>query len=1256
MADRNQQSPRQGVHLSQVYPKNDETETDVDIIAIHGLDTKSPDTWIWRSSNPNRNINWLQDQEMLPTAFPKARIFTINWPASLFKERSTIEMKITELARSLLLSIQSRPGADDSRPVLFIASCLGGIVLIQAIVIAARSEKEYNSLSRAIGGIVFLATPFRGTAFQDIAEAAVTFLKSYARLGGKQVTELLDSVKASTCFLEDLVGEFTQTCQQRDQPYELAIFYENKKGNLLRKLPLPSRFADILSKPKLLVDSSSARLDIVTNPIPLARRHNQMNKFYGPDDPGYIAVTDRVRITLRAIYENRLIDKADAWICNEHYTADMLKIDRLSGEQLSMDQCYINLAITERPDRDVAYSKGSKIDSFSLLARLKIKTPDKDIQVELKTLFDPRKGPNGHTIQPRRIFIRGRAGVGKTTLCKKIVHDFKTHKNSKDRKDPMWNDLFDRVLWVPLRNLKRKPDKGYNLEGLFLRDFFLKTPTREHLAKELERELDVTKSGRTLFVLDGLDEVSEGLDKDNDMHQFLKFLLEQPNVIITSRPLARFSYNLHPDLELETIGFYPDQVNTYIDKAFTDPATAKIDPKAGQIRSFLQDHWLIQGLVRIPIQLDALCYTWKKSSLSEAAPETMTAMYQAIEHRLWKKDILRLEKVYDGKLLTQSFIQEASRVKIEGFVKDEISFLEYLAFSGLHNDTIDFVTEHRNAIADHFVPGLLLDQTLPCLSFLRRSNPSAEDYHFLHLTYQEYFAARYFIRQWTSRQDLKWLELKTQETRRGRPVYNQDNAVSYLQKHKYNARYNVFWRFVAGLLDAVEGNETLHFFQRIEDEPRDLLGPVHQRLVMYCLSEIAPSQQTPEFSRLQEHLKGQLKQWLLFECNFDFNKAGYSHLAAEMEFPEKFLEDILQKESEDIKWKILNSLVGRPRLSQAIIRLVASYLGNDVSIRLKTAALGMFQRHYLALSEEVVQAIAALLKDPDKDIRSAAAKTLGMGSALPEGVVQAIAALLKDPDKHIMLAAIKALRNQLTISKEIAQAIAVLLKDPDNDIRSAAAWSLRSLSALPEEIIQTIAALLKDPDRDVRSAAAWALSTQSVLPEIIQTIAALLKDPDGYIRRAASLALSRQSALPNEIVQAIVALLKDPDRYTREAAATALSNQSALPEEIVQAMVALLKDPDRYIRMAVSRVLGQQAALPEERFYYFLLKLDNQSFNNVYNDWLGRSFSDHLTWYIKGNNYRIYLPEGDRNIPFGQLQNAVQEARMSSKVPVLRQT
>lgn len=43
-----------------------------------------------------------------------------------------------------------------------------------------------------------------------------------------------------------------------------------------------------------------------------------------------------------------------------------------------------------------------------------------------------------------------------------------------------------------------------------------------------------------------------------------------------------------------------------------------------------------------------------------------------------------------------------------------------------------------------------------------------------------------------------------------------------------------------------------------------------------------------------------------------------------------------------MKGKILNSLTIRLRLSLAIIKLIASYLGNDVLIRLKTVALSIF--------------------------------------------------------------------------------------------------------------------------------------------------------------------------------------------------------------------------------------------------------------------------------------------------------------------------
>jgi hypothetical protein len=68
---------------------------------------------------------------------------------------------------------------------------------------------------------------------------------------------------------------------------------------------------------------------------------------------------------------------------------------------------------------------------------------------------------------------------------------------------------------------------------------------------------------RTRFILDGWDEVA-GTDKDNDMFGFLRELLSQSNVIITSRPSAALPRGIEVDLELETIGFSAEQVDVYI--------------------------------------------------------------------------------------------------------------------------------------------------------------------------------------------------------------------------------------------------------------------------------------------------------------------------------------------------------------------------------------------------------------------------------------------------------------------------------------------------------------------------------------------------------------------------------------------------------------------------------------------------------------------------------------------------------------------
>ncbi|KAH0565281.1 hypothetical protein GP486_001331, partial [Trichoglossum hirsutum] len=1150
-----------GARLTQIYPHDMNTETNVDIIAIHGLDTKSPDTWIWKSKHPNESdVNWLADPHMLPSKVGPARIFTCDWPADMLQK--SVPTTLEESAQVLLYSIRRHLTANrrarEDRPILFIASCLGGIILIKALEIDDNYDSgssDLPSLRRMIHGVVFLATPFGGTAFKDIPDI---IWKAWALLQDQTVTALIDYTKESTPDLSRLVGKFVQL--QQDKDYHVFTFWEANTTVLLRKFYLAWMFSNRMLLAWLLVDSSSASARVFETQR-LNRPHVLMNKFCCPTDHDFEDVSGKIEEILGKIRKGTLLHQADAWIRDKHYTTDRLKIERLSGDLLPMAQCYINLAIVEQPGKIINRSEEGpgeentalQSSPFSLLSRLKVETPDEKIQIGLPTIFSARKGPDGHTTQPRRIFIRGRAGVGKTTLCKKFVHDFTNHG--------AWSELFDRVLWVPLRRLKGRPAEGYNLEDLFYHEYFSGQGHEDgrRLAKELWRTLKDTNSSKTLFILDGLDEVSEDLRHDGDMFRFLRELLDQPNVIITSRPYASLPAGLSAfDLELETIGFYPDQVKDYLEKAFSDPE------RADEVQFFIQGHWLIQGLVRIPIQLDALCFTWSEAFGDKITPQTMTAIYKAIEQSLWKKDILRLDKIHhEGSLVTEGDIKTLLPSEIKDFVRDEINLLEGLAFTGLFNNIIDFDSEHRNAVSELFkLTGrkFLLDKTLARLSFLRTSDPSAKardrNYHFLHLTFQEYFVARYFVRQWKAREPLKYLVLKGQKNENTDPP---TDPVKFLRKHKYTAHYDVVWRFAAGLLDAEGEEETLRFFRTIEEEPLDLLGPTHQRLVMHCLSEV--SMKMP----LRKNLEGKLSQWLLFECGF----MSVSHLAKEVEFPEPILDAALREGSISLDLTILESLKGQPRTPSSIVKLAASWLGEGLSWPLKSTVCDTLQRSHEYLANDVLVVVAARLEHEDRGVRRAAVKALCSQSSLSEDVLKAIIARLEDRDDGVREAAVNALGSRSSLSSEILKVMVARLEDWDKYVRGAAVGVLTRQMSLSDKILKATIARLKNGNWYTKVAALDVLGSRSSLSnEILKAIVAQLEDGDFSTKRAAAKALRSQSSLSDEILKAIVAQLKNGDWFTKEATVDVLGSQSSLSDEIAKAMVAWLEDEDGNVRGA----------------------------------------------------------------------------------------
>ncbi|KAK2589724.1 hypothetical protein QQS21_012597 [Conoideocrella luteorostrata] len=1038
---------------------------------------------------------------------------------------------IEDIGRYLLNELQAK--RSPHLPIIFIGHSLGGIIIKQAL--CFQNSKEIMDTT---SGIIFLGAPHLGSS----VSTAAAILASVTAFLGSDSTLLLSlrSDEAQLSILANTFKSCISAMESRGKKLRIAAFYETKRTYLLRW-----SLGTIVSRNSATLHAHDEH-GIHTD-------HSGLNKCAGLNDELY----KRLNETIDSMIAPSLIEQADKLIQDGY--GERLTIQRLCGEPLPMQQCYINLAIVElaKLQADGTEAEEANASPFSLLSRQKIELPINTVQVDLKAVFNERKCQDGVVKQPRRILIRGRAGVGKTTLCKKIVAEFYQHTWTE------WSQIFDRVLWVPLRNLKllERQQSTYNLQDLFIDEYTSQGKNRSELATALFDEVG-RKPSKTLFLLDGLDEVSQDLNGDSAMSRFLKHLLNKPNIIITSRPSGTLPGHVNaPDLELETTGFHPEQVQPYIERIFTDRDKNEVDVKrVNNVRSFLDSRPLIRGLVRIPIQLDALCYTW--DTLDEGSVlSTMTGIYRSIVDNLWKKDAIKLQKKQNGETLKMDQIGISS---VEACVKDEIYFLEGLAFTGMYNNVIEFTPKHRKDVLRQLeLTEMFLEGKLPLLSFIRTSDLPGrknQSYHFIHLTYQEYFAAKYFVRGWKTKNKLLCRDFTSARM-------EEVDVQRFLQEHKYSGQYDMMWRFVTGFL-ADKEEQLVDFFNAIEDQPRDLLGPTHQRLIMHCLSELDSSIHLA----IRSKLKHQLLKWLIFECHL----TGRSTLAAEMECPEDVVIAALEKSSARVRKAILKAIsLQRVQFQEKTI-LAITELYNDEDPYVQIAAVGALNNQW-DVPEATTATLLKLLDHKNETVRRGASVALSKLRNLSEATVFALLELLKDKDGHIWEIATEALRRHLNLSEPIITALLNFLLHEKQGLRSAAAITLSNQRNLSEATITVLLEMLQNEDSATRSAATNAFKYQSDLSKAVTAaLLSLLKDKDEGVRDAASYALSRQSNLSEAAVVALAELLKDKDPKASSAATFALGTQLNPSEAAVTALIELLKDKNPNARSNAAFALGRQ--------------------------------------------------------------------------------
>ncbi|KAL8698547.1 MAG: hypothetical protein Q9224_001802 [Gallowayella concinna] len=149
-----------GLHL--VYDKEDALG---DLIFVHGLGGSAIKTWSWKRDTAKFWPAWLSDDEKLHNF----RVFTFGYNSN-FKGSGT-NLNITDFAKDLLFHLLTFSQADSKaiggRPIAFIAHSMGGLVVKKAYIVG-KHDPEFSDIVSQVYGIVFLATPHRGSQYAKV--------------------------------------------------------------------------------------------------------------------------------------------------------------------------------------------------------------------------------------------------------------------------------------------------------------------------------------------------------------------------------------------------------------------------------------------------------------------------------------------------------------------------------------------------------------------------------------------------------------------------------------------------------------------------------------------------------------------------------------------------------------------------------------------------------------------------------------------------------------------------------------------------------------------------------------------------------------------------------------------------------------------------------------------------------------------------------------------------------------------------------
>ena len=260
--------------------------------------------------------------------------------------------------------------------------------------------------------------------------------------------------------------------------------------------------------------------------------------------------------------------------------------------------------------------------------------------------------------------------------------------------------------------------------------------------KSLVEEVSMNQGNGVLFILDGFDELPKTLQKKGFLFDLMKgHVLPASTVLVTSRPsaTAELLTSCRPK-HIEIIGFTQESVKEYASSIFSSETLKKFMEYISA-----SENPVINSLMYIPLNTAIIVQVWYNYKSGALLPHTLTELYTLLCLTILNGNLdICVEKLED----------------LPADLHEQFLHLSHVAFEGILNEKVIFHTLPPDLV--HFG---ILDAV---------SEADRVSYTFFNLMLQEFLAAYHISHLGSSRLEL-------------------------FKQHGKDKRWNVVWRFVAGL-------------------------------------------------------------------------------------------------------------------------------------------------------------------------------------------------------------------------------------------------------------------------------------------------------------------------------------------------------------------------------------------------------------------------------------------------------------------------